>query len=65
MHLPTRCGVTCSSFWPTSRPPPVLEHSGFDLDDQHARDAFARMGLGRRNEILPALADVAVLADHV
>ncbi len=36
-----------------------LDHSGFDLDDQRARDAFGRMGPGWRDQIIPALADLA------
>lgn len=36
-----------------------LDHSGFDLDDERARDAFTRMRLGWRDQILPALADLA------
>ncbi|MEW1589491.1 SRPBCC domain-containing protein [Micromonospora vinacea] len=36
-----------------------LEHSGFDLDDPRARDAFARMGPGWRDKILPGLAQLA------
>ncbi|MEU4530260.1 metalloregulator ArsR/SmtB family transcription factor [Micromonospora ureilytica] len=36
-----------------------LDHSGFDLDDPRARDAFARMGPGWRDKILPGLAQLA------
>lgn len=37
----------------------LLDHSGFNLDDARARDAFGRMGPGWRDQILPALATVA------
>ncbi|MCG5214666.1 metalloregulator ArsR/SmtB family transcription factor [Streptosporangium sp. KLBMP 9127] len=33
-----------------------LDHSGFDLDDHRGRDAFARMGPGWRDTVLPRLA---------
>ncbi|MEU8421715.1 SRPBCC domain-containing protein [Micromonospora sp. NPDC048835] len=36
-----------------------LDHSGFDLDDPRAQDAFARMGPGWRDKILPGLAQLA------
>jgi uncharacterized protein YndB with AHSA1/START domain len=38
----------------------LLEHSGFDLDDKRSRDAFARMGPGWRDDVLPRLARLAV-----
>ncbi len=34
----------------------LLEHSGFDLDDHRNRDAFARMGPGWRDRVVPRLA---------
>lgn len=37
----------------------LLEHSGFDLDDKRARDAFDRMGPGWRDDVLPRLAQLA------
>lgn len=41
-----------------------LDHSGFDLNDERARNAFDRMGRGWRDEILPRLAQlVAELPD--
>jgi uncharacterized protein YndB with AHSA1/START domain len=33
----------------------LLEHSGFDLDDKRARDAFDRMGPGWRETVVPRL----------
>jgi hypothetical protein len=36
----------------------LLEHSGFDLDDPRARAAFARMGPGWRDQVLPRLAEL-------
>ena len=36
-----------------------LDHSGFDLADERARDAFGRMGPGWRDQILPGLAALA------
>ena len=37
----------------------LLEHSGFDLDDKRAADAFKRMGPGWRDVVLPRLAALA------
>jgi len=37
-----------------------LEHSGFDLNDERARNAFDRMGPGWREQILPRLAQLVV-----
>jgi uncharacterized protein YndB with AHSA1/START domain len=37
----------------------LLEHSGFDLDDKRARNAFDRMGPGWRDDVLPRLAALA------
>lgn len=33
----------------------LLEHSGFDLDDKRASDAFDRMGPGWRETVIPRL----------
>jgi uncharacterized protein YndB with AHSA1/START domain len=35
----------------------LLEHAGFDLDDQRQRDACDRMGPGWRDVVLPRLAE--------
>ncbi|HEY6739561.1 MAG TPA: hypothetical protein VI076_12005 [Actinopolymorphaceae bacterium] len=37
----------------------LLEHSGFDLDDQRDRAACERMGPGWRDTVLPGLVKLA------
>jgi uncharacterized protein YndB with AHSA1/START domain len=37
----------------------LLEHSGFDLDDDQHRHAFEMMGPGWRDDVLPRLAEAA------
>jgi hypothetical protein len=37
----------------------LLEHSGFDLDDERERVAFDRMGPGWRDAVLPRLVGLA------
>jgi hypothetical protein len=44
--------------------PELLEHSGFDLDDERERDAVDRMGPGWRDAVLPRLARVAAELDR-
>ena len=39
-----------------------LEHSGFGPDDTRTAEAFNRMGPGRRDVVLPRLAEVATQA---
>lgn len=36
----------------------LLNHAGFDLDDERQRDACDRMGPGWRDEVLPRLAEL-------